>query len=187
MGCAKFGENWGQSLEDMIIDAAYEAYEDAGIGPKDIQAAWWGTVFADHTGQILAAALKLDYIPVTHVENACATGSEALRNACYAVAAGPYDIVLAVGVEKLKDSGYSGPAADAAGRHAGATGSRTQTAGGRLRHDGDEATSPVRLEPDEGKGVLGQIAVKNHHNGVAATPRPTSSARSRWSRSSTRP
>ena len=43
MGCVKFGENWGQSLEDMIVDAAYEAFEDAGIGPEDIQAAWWGT------------------------------------------------------------------------------------------------------------------------------------------------
>ena len=52
MGCVKFGENWGQSLEDMIIDAAYEAYEDAGIGPEDIQAAWWGSVFAGETGQI---------------------------------------------------------------------------------------------------------------------------------------
>ena len=88
MGCVRFGENWGQSLEDMIVDAAYEAFEDAGIGPEDIQAAWWGTLFAGHTGQILAAPLKLGYIPVTHVENACATGSEAVRNACYAVAAG---------------------------------------------------------------------------------------------------
>src|SRR4030042_3329912 len=108
MGCVKFGENWNKSLEDMIIDAAYEAYADAGIDPGDIQAAWWGTVFAGETGQILAAPLKLSYIPVTHVENACATGSEAIRAACYAVAAGIYDIVLAVGAEKLKDTGYSG-------------------------------------------------------------------------------
>ena len=108
MGCVKFGENWGQSLEDMIVDAAYEAFEDAGIGPEDIQAAWWGTVFAGHTGQILATPLKLAYIPVTHVENACATGSEAIRNACYAVAAGMYDIVLAVGAEKLKDTATRG-------------------------------------------------------------------------------
>ena len=108
MGCVKFGENWGQSLDDMIVDAAYEAFEDAGIGPEDIQAAWWGSVFAGHTGQILATPLKLGYIPVTHVENACATGSEAVRNAAYAVAAGIYDVVLAVGAEKLKDTGYSG-------------------------------------------------------------------------------
>src|SRR4030042_3221907 len=109
MGCVKFGENWNQSLEDMVIDAAYEAYEDAGLDPKDIQAAWWGSVFAGETGQILAAPLKLAYIPVTHVENACATGSEAIRAACYAVAAGLYDVVLAVGAGKLKNTGLSGP------------------------------------------------------------------------------
>src|SRR4030067_264786 len=92
----------------MIIDAAYEAYADAGIDPGDIKEAWWGTAFAGETGQILATPLKLAYIPVTHVENACATGSEAVRGACYAVAAGLYDVVLAVGAEKLKDTGYSG-------------------------------------------------------------------------------
>ena len=52
--------------------------------------------------------MKLDYIPITRVENACATATDAFRNAAYAVAAGIYDIVLAVGVEKLKDSGFSG-------------------------------------------------------------------------------
>ena len=78
----------------------------------DIQAAWLGTktssVVVFRTGQPLADALKLDYIPITRVENACATATDAFRNACYAVAAGVYDIVLALGVEKLKDSGFSG-------------------------------------------------------------------------------
>jgi acetyl-CoA C-acetyltransferase len=60
------------------------------------------------SGLVLSRPLRLDYKPVTRVENFCATGSEAFRNACYAVAAGAYDIVMAVGVEKLKDSGYSG-------------------------------------------------------------------------------
>ena len=46
--------------------------------------------------------------PVTRVENYCATGSEALRNAVFAVASGAYDMVMATGVEKLKDSSYSG-------------------------------------------------------------------------------
>ena len=75
MGCVKFGENWDQSLEDMIVDAAYEAFEDAGIEPKDIEAAWWGSVFAGESGSIMSTPLKLAYIPVTHVENQCATGS----------------------------------------------------------------------------------------------------------------
>ena len=108
MGCSKFGENWEKSADDMIIDAVYEAYADAGVESKDIGAAWLGTYVTEWTGQMLSRALKLDYIPVTRVENACATGSDALRNACYAVAAGACDIALAVGVEKLKDSGYTG-------------------------------------------------------------------------------
>ena len=101
MGCSKFGERWDSSSSDLIVEAAYEAFEDAGIEGKDVQAAWLGTVGSFRTGQPLAAALKLDYIPITRVENACATATDAFRNACYAVAAGIYDIVLAVGVEKL--------------------------------------------------------------------------------------
>ena len=164
MGCVKFGENWGQSLDDMIVDAAYEAFEDAGIGPEDIQAAWWGTVFAGHTGQILATPLKLAYIPVTHVENACATGSEAIRNACYAVAAGMYDVVLAVGAEKLKDFGYSGlPQTRPVATWSYRLTTQTPAAGFAMMATGYFAK--YGLDYDAGKNLLGQIAVKNHHNG----------------------
>ena len=51
---------------------------------------------------------------MSRLENYCATGSEAFRNACYAVASGAYDVAMAVGVEKLKDSGFSGLPAAAA-------------------------------------------------------------------------
>jgi acetyl-CoA C-acetyltransferase len=164
MGCVKFGENWGQSLEDMVIDAVYEAYEDAGIDPKIIKAAWWGSVFAGETGQILAAPLKLSYIPVTHVENACATGSEAIRAACYAVAAGMYDVVLAVGAEKLKDTGYSGlpqtrPVATWSYRLT------TQTPAAVFAMMANGYFAKYGLTYQEGKRLLGQIAVKNHYNG----------------------
>ena len=164
MGCVKFGENWGQSLEDMVIDAVYEAYQDAGIDPKIIKAAWWGSVFAGETGQILAAPLKLSYIPVTHVENACATGSEAIRAACYAVAAGMYDVVLAVGAEKLKDTGYSGlpqtrPIATWSYRLT------TQTPAAVFAMMANRYFANYGLTYEEGKKLLGQIAVKNHHNG----------------------
>ena len=108
MGCTKFGELWDKGVDDLIVDAAYEAYEDAGIGPKDIEAAWLGTVFSGHTALSLAPALKLQYIPVTRVENMCATGIEALRAAAYAVASGACDIAMAVGVEKQKDAGWTG-------------------------------------------------------------------------------
>jgi len=164
MGCVKFGENWEQSLEDMLIDAAYEAYEDAGIDPKDIQAAWWGSVFAGETGQIVAAPLKLSYIPVTHVENACATGSEAIRGACYAVASGIHDIVIAVGAEKLKDTGYSGlpqtrPIATWSYRLT------TQTPAAVFAMMATGYFAKYGLSHEDGKKLLAQIAVKNHHNG----------------------
>jgi len=108
MGCTRFGENWKQGANDMIIEAAYEAYEDAGIDPKDIDAAWLGTFYTSASGLSIARPLKLLYRPVTRVENFCATGTEALRGAAYAVAAGVCDVALAIGFEKLKDSGYSG-------------------------------------------------------------------------------
>ncbi len=164
MGCVKFGENFTQSIDDMLIDAAYEAYADAGIEAKDIQAAWFGNVWSGQTGQILATPLKLSYIPVTHTENACATGSEALRGACYAVAAGVCDIALAIGVEKLKDTGYMGlpqtrPNATWSYRLA----SMTAPAGFALMATRYFAKNRLSLE--EGKKLLAQIAVKNHHNG----------------------
>jgi len=107
MGCTKFGENWEQGYNDMIVEAAYEAFQDAGIEPRDIQAAWLGTVFSGMSAMTLSP-LGLQYIPITRVENMCATASEALRAASYAIIAGICDIALAIGVEKLKDSGLTG-------------------------------------------------------------------------------
>lgn len=165
MGCVKFGENWNQSLEDMLVDAAYEAYADAGIEPKDIQAAWWGTVFSGETGQILATPLKLKYIPVTHVENACATGSEAIRGACYAVASGVADVVLAIGAEKLKDTGYTGlPQTRPIATWSYRLTSQTPAAVFAMMATGYFAK--YGLSQEEGKKLLAQIAVKNHHNGT---------------------
>ena len=108
MGCSKFGERWDSSAADLMIEAVNEEYTDSGRSSQDINAAWVGTASSFRTGQPVAEALKFNYIPITRVENACATATEAFRNAAYAVAAGIYDIVLAVGVEKLKDSGFSG-------------------------------------------------------------------------------
>jgi len=103
MGCTKFGELWDKSIDDLVVESCYEAFEDAGIEPKDVQAAWYGSRETGFTGAQLARALKTDYIPVSRVENFCAGGQDTLRNACYAVASGAYDIALACGVEKTKD------------------------------------------------------------------------------------
>jgi acetyl-CoA C-acetyltransferase len=112
MGCTHFSERWDAGPEDLMVEAVGEALTDAGIARDDIGAAWLGVFFDEQsTGKSalpLSMALRLPNIPVTRVENLCATGTEALRGAVYAVAAGACDIALAVGVEKLKDTGYSG-------------------------------------------------------------------------------
>src|SRR5208283_3133458 len=108
MGCTKFGEHWDKSAEDLMVEAAYAAHASAGTTPDDIDAYWLGTMASGVSGLTLSEPLKIQYKPVSRVENMCATGSESLRQACYAVACGAYDVAMAIGVEKLKDSGYSG-------------------------------------------------------------------------------
>jgi len=162
MGCTKFGERWNSDYNDLMVEAAYEAYEDAGISPKDIQAAWFGTSNAARTGQPVCEALKLNYIPVTRVENACATATDAFRNASYAVAAGIYDIVLAIGMEKLKDSGFTGLATPQA---------PSSEVAPNIPPPGQFGMVAVRYAHhygypmDELKNAMARIAVKNHHNG----------------------
>src|ERR1043165_9680449 len=108
MGCTNFGERWDKSIGDLLVDAATEAVASAHIDVKDVDAFWFGTLFSGVSGLTLSRPLKLDYKPVTRLENMCATGSEAFRNACYAVASGAVDTAMAIGVEKLKDSAFSG-------------------------------------------------------------------------------
>lgn len=112
MGCTRFGERWDASPDDLMLEAFNEAILDAGVASGQIEAAWFGVCLEENnvgkTAGPLAQALRLPRIAATRVENACATGTEALRGAAYAVASGAYDIVLALGAEKLKDTGYGG-------------------------------------------------------------------------------
>ncbi|MDP2357768.1 MAG: acetyl-CoA acetyltransferase, partial [Beijerinckiaceae bacterium] len=112
MGCSKFGERWDADATDLMVEAYAEALTDAKIETKQIDAAWLATAIEEqHVGKSavpLAVALRLPFIPVTRVENYCASGTEAFRGAVYAVASGAADIALALGVEKLKDTGYGG-------------------------------------------------------------------------------
>ena len=165
MGCTKFGELWDKSFYDLIIDACYEAFEDAGLESKDIQAAWYGSRETGYTGTWLAGALKLEYIPVTRVENFCAGGQDVLRNACYGVASGVYDIALACGVEKCKDHniGMSFLITNPFDR------SMTEWALPPASQFGQYAIPYFRhygLSDEEGRRILAKIAVKNHHNGT---------------------
>jgi acetyl-CoA C-acetyltransferase len=109
MGCTEFGEHWDRSADDLLVEATEECFGSTPrLAKEDVDAYWLGTMGSGQSGLTLSRPLKIDYKPVTRVENFCATGSEAFRNACYAVASGAYDSVMAVGVEKLKDSGFSG-------------------------------------------------------------------------------
>jgi acetyl-CoA C-acetyltransferase len=112
MGCAKFGERWNDDAEQLMVEAYLEAMGDAGIDASQIDAAWLSVGFDSMnigpSGIPAAMALRLPNIGVTKVENYCASGTEAFRGAVYAVASGAADIALAVGVEKLKDTGYGG-------------------------------------------------------------------------------
>jgi acetyl-CoA C-acetyltransferase len=112
MGCSKFGERWDASPEDLMVEAYTEAMSDAGIGAEQLNAAWFSTHMPDigvgRAGFQMGIALRLPNIGVTRVENACAGGTDAVRGAVYAVASGACDIALALGMEKLKDTGYGG-------------------------------------------------------------------------------
>jgi acetyl-CoA C-acetyltransferase len=146
-----------------MVEAAYEAYEDAGIGPNDIQAAWFGVTSSAISGQSVAQALKLDYIPVTRVENFCCSGTEAFRNACLAVASGVYDIALAIGMEKTKDTGWTGLGTATV---AGSSQVELQVAPPvQFALSATRYAKHYNIPMEELRKTLARIAVKNHKNG----------------------
>jgi acetyl-CoA C-acetyltransferase len=112
MGCSQFGERWDCGSDELMVESFQEAIADAGIEKAQLDAAWFGVtcdpINVGNSAVPLSVALRLPNIPVTRVENMCATGTEALRGAAYAVASGACDFALALGVEKLKDTGYGG-------------------------------------------------------------------------------
>ena len=171
MGCTRFGERWDAGSEDLMVEAFKEAIEDAGIEKKDLQAVWFGScmdeVNVGKSATPLSLALKLPYLPVTRVENFCATGSEALRGAVYAVASGAYDICLALGSEKLKDTGYAGLPEFS---HNLGTKNRlifpNMTAPGGFAMLATRYFDKYGLSPDEGKEILAMVSAKSHKNGA---------------------
>src|SRR3954466_5607848 len=169
MGCTRFGEHWDKSTEDLIVEAATAATGDARVPLDDIDAFWLGTMGSGVSGLTLSKPLRLKDKPVTRVENMCATGSEALRNACYAVASGAYDVAMALGVEKLKDSGMSGLVATAV-PGAGDDSRGEITAPANFSLLAPAYADKYGLAQEEMKDVMTRIAWKNHYNG-ARNPR----------------
>lgn len=163
MGCSKYGERFDASLEDLIIEAVQEALLDANMELKDIDAFWFGTFESGLAGDTLSTRLMSEYKPVTRLENKCCSGTDAFRNACYAVASGACDVAMAIGAEKLKDGGYSGLV---------------------LPHVESDMTAPIMstpaafslsasayahkygITPEKLHEVLAHISFKNHSNGA---------------------
>jgi acetyl-CoA C-acetyltransferase len=167
MGCTSFTEAWDKGVDDLALDASNEAFAAAGVDKDDVDAYWLGTAQSGMSGITLARALQLQDKPVTRVENYCATGSEALRQAAYAVASGAYDVAMAVGVEKVKDSGYQGLNAFPIPND-GTT--RTLTAAGSFSMVAPAYAAKYGVPMDQLKRTLARIASKNHFNG-ARNPR----------------
>ena len=163
MGCTPFREHWDRSLDDLLIEAHGLALASAGMTKDDIDAYWYGTSQSSASGISLATPLRLDNRPVTRVENYCATGSEALRQACYAVASGAYDVAVAIGAEKVKDGGYQG--LNAFPIPTDGT-NRTLTAAAMFSLILPAYAERYGIDEDDLRHVVARIAEKNHYNGA---------------------
>jgi acetyl-CoA C-acetyltransferase len=171
MGCTKFGERWDIGAEELMVEAFEEAIGDAGIAKSEVQAAWLGTCMEEisvgKSALPLSLTLRLPKIPVTRVENFCATGTEAFRGACYAVASGAYDIALALGVEKLKDTGYGG--LPNWGSDAGTLAWQWMpniTAPGAFAQLASVYASKYAISENDLKRAMAHVSVKSHANAV---------------------
>ena len=174
MGCTKFGERWESAPEDLAVEAFVECLQDAGIEKNQVEAAWLGSHFDEINigkgGNFLGIALKLPLVPVTRVENFCASGTEAFRGACYGVASGAYDIALALGVEKLKDTGYGGlPDSPAFGQQQAMIGPNA-TAPGMFAQLATAYSAKYDVPMEKIKEAMAHISWKSHQNG-AKNPR----------------
>ena len=171
MGCTKFGERWDVGGEELMVEAFTEAVKDAGIDRSEIEAAWVGTCIEEvNIGKSAIAtsnALRLPRIPVTRVENYCASGTESFRGAVYGVASGAYDICLAMGVEKLKDTGYGG--LPNPGSNSGSLNFLwfpNISAPGIFAQLASAYAAKYDIPDEDLKRAIAQVSVKSHDNGL---------------------
>ena len=171
MGCTKFGERWDASATRLINEAFDECVADAGISADDIDAAWLGTCIEDihlgRSGVPLATTLRLSNVPVTRVENYCATGTEAFRGAVYAVASGAARMALAMGVEKLKDTGYGGLPAFSVGTFDDQWWPNV-TAPGTFALLANAYAARHRIPAGDLRRAMAHVSVKSHENGLGS-------------------
>ncbi|HEY4375900.1 MAG TPA: hypothetical protein VGM93_02035, partial [Acidimicrobiales bacterium] len=168
-GLIKMGELFDQSYETMAKGAfdSVVASVDKGFDPALIDAAFVatqrGTLWGQEGigGNTIPSAIGLSGIACTRIENACPTGSDAFRVGCMAVASGVHDVVLVIGVEKMRDkSSEEGLLARAAAGHPVYTRGESAPvlfAPFATRHMHDYGTT---------REMLASVAVKKHHNGA---------------------
>ena len=168
MGPSKFGERWHDGPEDLLVEAFRECLEDSGLGRDRIDAAWLATAIEEvsvgKSGIPLAEALRLPYIPVTRVENFCASGTESFRARCTRSPPAPRTSRSRPGSRSSRTPGTAAsPSAVAApsttwcGPNFSAPGSFAQLAA---------AYRPSSVSPEDLKRAMAQVSVKSHANGA---------------------
>jgi len=163
-GMIDFGELKDQSFDDLLEEAYLTLLEnvDKGADPSDIDAAWYGTIDIANegaSGASVAHATGLFETPITRVENACATGSDAFRNAVQAVKAGDAEVALVIGGEKMTDS-TEGLIASAALERLWRGRGVTMPA-----YFGMRATRHMEVY-ETTREQIAEVSVKNHENGT---------------------
>jgi acetyl-CoA C-acetyltransferase len=107
-GMTPFGEHFDLGIKELLPQAVSEAVAsvDKGFDRSNLQAAWFGELQTTDgfPAGVLADSCGLLDIPVTRIENACATGNDTIRNAMMGIASGLYDVVLAIGADKIRDT-----------------------------------------------------------------------------------
>jgi acetyl-CoA C-acetyltransferase len=108
-GSTKYGK-LNENIIEIALNASKDAIDSAGITPKDIQAGYISNVFGAsdkqvHMAPVVMSNLGIPYVPGLTIESACGSGSVMFREAYANIAAGFYDCVLALGVEKITHVG----------------------------------------------------------------------------------
>ncbi|MEU1993609.1 beta-ketoacyl synthase N-terminal-like domain-containing protein [Nocardia gamkensis] len=107
-GMTPFAEHFALGIQDLLLMAFADcaASVDKGLRTTDLQAAWLGAIgtTGGFPAGVLADALNLPDLPVTHIDNSCATGHDAVRNALFAISSGAVDVALVIGADKLRET-----------------------------------------------------------------------------------
>ncbi len=167
VGLTKFGERYDASLRNLVSEAGIACFEDAGMSNKDIDALYVGNMASgrlteqEHVGALVADELALSNVPALKVENACASGGTAFRQAYMAVASGMHDRVMALGVEKMTDVSTS-----EATTGLGGAGDKSWELDDGITFPGLYALMARRHMHDYGttEEQMAAVAVKNHAN-----------------------